>query len=127
MTQSIGIRSSSQPSFERMTEGMTLRKIGQELGLSASTIIPHCHVSPEFDKQYARAKQVQMESMAEEIMEIADSASPESYNPRRLQVDTRKWLMSKLVPSRYGEKLEHSGPDGGPIQIVSTIPRPPKE
>lgn len=34
----------------------------------------------------------------------------------RLRVDTRKWLLSKLKPERYGDRVEHSGPQGGPIQ-----------
>ena len=84
-----------------------------------------------------------MEALAEEIFEIADDkpiatitfgengvktcVDAAGVQRNRLRVDTRKWVMSKLAPKKYGEKLEHSGPDGGPIQIVSTIPRPPKE
>ena len=63
----------------------------------------------EFTAQYARAKELAMEKMAEEILEIADSADFTTYNPKRLQVDTRKWLMSKLAPKKYGEKIEHAG------------------
>ena len=35
----------------------------------------------------------------------------ESVQRSKLRVDTRKWLMSKLAPKKYGEKvdLEHSG------------------
>jgi hypothetical protein len=33
-------------------------------------------------------------------------------------VDTRKWLLSKIFPKKYGDKVsaEVSGPDGGPIR-----------
>jgi terminase small subunit-like protein len=36
----------------------------------------------------------------------------------RLRVDTRKWLLAKMLPKVYGDKVavESSGPDGGPIQ-----------
>lgn len=43
---------------------------------------------------------------------------------RRLQVDTRKWMLSKMLPKIYGDKVtkEHTGPDGGPIQTtVATL------
>jgi hypothetical protein len=30
---------------------------------------------------------------------------------QRLRVDTRKWLLSKLAPKKYGDKLELSGDD----------------
>jgi hypothetical protein len=33
----------------------------------------------------------------------------------KLQVDTRKWLLSKLAPKKYGEKLEISGDDKSPL------------
>ncbi len=32
----------------------------------------------------------------------------------RLRVDARKWLMSKMAPKKYGEKLQHTGDGGGP-------------
>lgn len=43
--------------------------------------------------------------------------SGEAINRARLRVDTRKWLLSKLRPTEYGEKqaIEHTGKDGGPI------------
>lgn len=39
----------------------------------------------------------------------------------RLQIDTRKWLLSKMLPKVYGEKVtqEHTGADGGPIQMAA--------
>jgi hypothetical protein len=41
----------------------------------------------------------------------------------RLRVDSRKWLASKLVPKKYGDKVsaEVSGPDGGPILEKLTV------
>jgi len=39
----------------------------------------------------------------------------------RLRVDTRKWLLSKLKPGTYGDKVQHSGPDGGAIAMAHSI------
>jgi len=33
----------------------------------------------------------------------------------KLQVDTRKWLLSKLAPKKYGDKLEVSGDAANPL------------
>jgi len=40
---------------------------------------------------------------------------------KRLQVDTRKWMLSKMLPKIYGDKVtnEHTGADGGPIAIAA--------
>ena len=39
---------------------------------------------------------------------------------QRLQVDTRKWLLSKLAPKKYGDKVQNviTGADGGPVEVV---------
>jgi hypothetical protein len=58
-----------------------------------------------------------VERWADEIIEIADDETIEP-NSRRLRVDTRKWLMSKLAPHRYGDKLVHSGDPENPIQVM---------
>jgi Fe-S-cluster formation regulator IscX/YfhJ len=89
-----------------------------------STVFLWLSKHKEFSDQYARAKEMQMEAMAEEILQIADSADAETYNPARLQVDTRKWLMSKMAPKRYGDKIEHTGD----LSIKTVlVPSPAKE
>lgn len=63
--------------------------------------------------------------MAEEILDIADDATNdwmadnydegktpgyelngENIQRSKLRVDTRKWLMAKMKPKRYGDKLD---------------------
>lgn len=72
-----------------------------------------------FAEQYARAKADQCMLMAEEIIDISDDSSldvaftdegkpfvdRENINRSRLRVDTRKWLLSKLVPKKYGDYM----------------------
>jgi hypothetical protein len=63
--------------------------------------------------------------MADELLEISDDASNdwmarraksgdiesvpdnEAVQRSRLRVDTRKWLMGKLKPKKYGDKIQH--------------------
>lgn len=95
----------------------------------------------QFRTQYAQARETQMEHYSDEILEISDDGSNdwmerenkdgstyevvnnEAINRSRLRVDTRKWLMSKLAPKKYGDKqtLEHSGPNGEALQAVLQI------
>ena len=72
-----------------------------------------------FSAQYARARDAQMDAMAEDILLIADEENAEDTQRAKLRIDTRKWLMSKMAPKKYGDKVmnEHSGPDGGPIPV----------
>ena len=103
--------------------GSTLRVTASKYGMSAASILNHVEASEDFAKQYARAKHTQIEQFADEIVTLADSADSDNYNVARLQVDTRKWLLSKLIPKKYGDKVEQfiSGPEGGPIQANVTV------
>jgi hypothetical protein len=72
---------------------------------------------PEFSTQYALAKLVQADLLAEECLEISDDNSNDNrIDPvtgfevcntefiarSRLRIDTRKWLAAKLLPKQYG-------------------------
>jgi hypothetical protein len=78
---------------------------------------------------YARAKQVNLERMADEIESIADNLE-EDPNSRRVRIDTRKWLLSKLMPKVYGDamQLRHADADGNALKVEVTrvSPRKPR-
>jgi hypothetical protein len=79
----------------------------------------------ERSKRYARACELRADLMADDIIDIADNtgddiitlqdgrevANHEVINRDRLRVDSRKWLLSKLQPKKYGDKIDvaHSG------------------
>jgi hypothetical protein len=75
-------------------------------------------------EDYAHAREDLIERMAQEVMELSDQEVPETGDGKKdwqaiqkhkLQVDTRKWLLSKLAPKKYGDKLEVSGDPANPL------------
>lgn len=98
-------------------------------------------------ERYARARELQAEYMAEDILAIADEEctmvkadkhgsqdddgqgntevvfDSTAVQRNRLRVDARKWLLSKLAPKKYGDKVtqEHTGANGGAIEVHSTV------
>jgi hypothetical protein len=68
---------------------------------------------------YARARESQAMFSAEDILQAAYEATPDTYNVARLKVDAHKWVASKLLPRKFGDKqqLEHTGENGGPMII----------
>jgi hypothetical protein len=79
-----------------------------------------------FSLQYANARRAQAAFWAEELLEIADDgsndwierndennpgwqANGEHHARSRLRLDTRKWLLSKVLPKVYGDKMALSG------------------
>lgn len=94
---------------ERIAQGESLRAISADIGIPASTVCEWLSKDAAFAEQYAHAREAQADTLADEIIGIADSeGDPQKL---RLMVDARKWVASKLKPKRYGDKVdvEHSG------------------
>lgn len=124
---------------QRIAEGESVRGICADEDMpSVRTFFRWVGKYEEFRQQYAIAREQQMESFADEILDISDNGTndymsnndPENpgykfngehYQRARLRVDTRKWLMSKMAPKKYGDKLQVAGDGGGPIEHRHTI------
>lgn len=91
---------------------------------SASAVFKWLSEQPAFAEQYARACEARAETMFEEMLDIADEsafdtvigengdrANAEWISRSKLRVDTRKWMLSKMQPKKYGDKItqEHTG------------------
>lgn len=122
---------------ERLADGDSLRSICQLDDMpDKATVFRWLFKYPEFCDQYARAREEQAESLADEIVNIADDSTndyikkvgsdgstsdqlnSENIQRSRLRVEARKWVASKLKPKKYGDKVEQTlvGPGGGPIK-----------
>jgi hypothetical protein len=69
-----------------------------------------------FGPRYAHAREIGYQRMADEILAIADEKSDDPQR-QRLRVDTRKWMLSKVLPKIYGDKLSVGGDKDNPLQI----------
>lgn len=88
---------------ERLAFGESLRAICQSAGMpSVWTVLRWVREKPGFAQQYAHARELQAEFYADSIVNIADAA--EDPQLARLQIDARKWIASKLLPKKYGER-----------------------
>lgn len=104
---------------KRIMDNRSLRNVCEDPDMPArSTVFLWLNEHEEFSDQYARACQIRQEIKFDEIEDLAAMASPEDYQVRKLQIDTRKWVLSKEAPKKYGDKIsqEISGKDGGPIE-----------
>ena len=107
---------------ERLASGKGLAEICRDPVMpSEATVYRWLDQHEVFTAQYAKARLLQADHFGDEILEIADEGSLEDTQRARLRVDARKWLMSKLAPKKYGDRVaqELSGPDGGPIPIAA--------
>lgn len=119
---------------KRVSEGQALLHVCEEEGFpNQTTVFRWLNEKEEFRHKYARAREIQIERMALDALRIADDPN-EDPQSRRVRVDTRKWILSKWAPKKYGDKLEveQSGQQtleiriGGdrPTDWITVKPRP---
>ena len=107
----------------RMCEGESLRSICRSDGFpTASAVIQWLDVDEEFAKHYARAREAQADALFDDLAEVAQAAlqaeTAVEVAARRLIVDTTKWRISKIVPKKYGDKMELAGDAKNPLGIT---------
>jgi hypothetical protein len=128
--------------FKRLCEPRSLRSVCDDEDMPTRQTVLHWVVTDAkgkpwsgFSYHYAQARQVQAHIWAEEITDIADDSGfdakvtengivvdGEAIQRARLRVDTRKWMLSKVLPKVYGDRVAHevTGKDGGPMQVEVT-------
>lgn len=119
----------------QIAQGRSLRSIlDEDSNLPAASAflkwIGACSILRE---QYAHARAMQYELLSDELISISDESftiaedgtrerlTNEAIARNRLRVETRKWMLAKMLPRQYGEKVttEHTGKGGGPIQLAA--------
>ena len=102
---------------ERLSNGESLRKICRDDHMPQESTVRGWVIydRENFYAQYTKAREIQAMRWAEEILEISDDPAERTMegkidtgdvNHKRLRVDTRKWLLSKVLPKVYGDKLD---------------------
>lgn len=128
---------------QMLIEGMSLRQICEQPGMPNKATVLRWLADEKrsvFRDQYTRAREMQAEAMADEILEISDDGrndwmeiqnkegenvgwriNGEAVQRSKLRVDSRKWLMSKMLPKKYGETKD-AAPEDTDVNIVGGLP-----
>lgn len=109
---------------------LAICKNGDDWIPSESTFRGWCDADPDLAANYARAREDRADLIFEQCLDIADKQSADvsvvdgvdviDHNViarAKLQIDTRKWMLGKMQPKKYGDKLEVDGKVGLTITI----------
>ena len=129
----------------RIMSPESLRSVCRDEAMPArSTVHKWLAENDSFSDRYARACSIRADEIHDEMFEIADDGSNdwmeiigkdgeslgwkvngEAVQRSKLRVDTRKWSLARMNPSKYGDKaaLELTGKDGGPIEVTDARAR----
>lgn len=125
---------------EIIYSNLSLRKATRKaLGFFKLDTLPHTTVlnwinDLDYTDQYARAREQRADNIFEEILDIVDCEDHDIVLdkdgvPRvnndviqrdRLRVDARKWMLGKMAPKKYGDKLDITS-DGEKVEGGVTI------
>ena len=115
------------------TKAQSLTKATKKIGLNKKTFDDMIQKNPQLLNQYVRATECRADLIAERMVRNSHNRANDFYtdsegnlkpNPvavqrDRLILDTDKWLLSKLMPKKYGDRLTLDGEvkTGAPLTI----------
>ncbi len=90
-----------------ISSGKSLSRICEENGWPKTSVYEW--LAKNFPEQYAQAMRTRADVYRDEIISIADDetlVTNEDVAKAKLKIETRKWLMGKMAPKKYGDKVE---------------------
>jgi hypothetical protein len=120
---------------ELIADGASVRNICLMPDMpSRWTVMEALRNDAEFANQYARAREMQADTLAAEILEIADDGTRDMrvddegreivdhdhIARSRLRVHARQWFAGKVAPKKYGDKLELASNPDNPVIPAET-------
>lgn len=120
--------------FEAIANGVSLRKAAAAEGISHCVVLDWVRDDEALRNQYTRARELGYALLADEIITISDEIefepipgpTPDSESTEvrvdatavarnRLRVDSRKWILSKMLPKLYGDRTVLAGDPDAPL------------
>lgn len=83
--------------------GKTIADLARSLGVSRAALSNWLNRTSETKQRIARARETASHALAEEALELSNTATNANEKARRLQVSTRQWLAGKWNRPEYGE------------------------
>lgn len=110
-----------------------LQKICKENNISTPKFREFIVSNKEAGNKYAHARSLQIECIENEITDLCEemankiesgSVTPDiasaAVSNLRIRVEALKWLLSKLAPKKYGDKLDVTS-DNKPVQVALSV------
>ena len=89
--------------FHHIAGGMTVSKLCETLGLAQRTFYDWIERPPSRSETLTRARELAAHALADQTLEIADSATPEDVQVAKLRTDIRLKLAARHNRAYFGE------------------------
>ncbi len=128
----------------RLASGESLRSICEPSHMPAASTVCLWVIENRdgFSERYARARELQYLGIADELLDVSDDGrndwmlrkiggqevevvNREAVERSKLRVETRKWILAKMLPKVYGDKVTNE--ITGSLKVDGAVDRPPAE
>ncbi len=122
---------------ELISNGMSAVKACREKSIQPSVYFDWLSKMEQYARAHAKAMECRSEILFDEIIDIAEESNADVYmddngnvktngevvQRSKLKIDARKWMLGKMMPKKYGDKLDVT--TGGesmkaPVIVVKT-------
>jgi len=121
--------------LDLVEKGLSAFKACEQTGIPRKTFEDWTEKDDALSARYTRAREKRADHIFEEMLDIANTPqigtietakewgteikTADMIEHRRLQIETRKWMLGKMAPKRFGDKLDltHANPDGTGLTI----------
>lgn len=104
-----------EQAIEMICSGSSLKKASDDLKIPFGTLWRAVNSEKYVDK-YTRAQDDRANVLVESILDVADDPTIDPKD-KAIRVDARKWIASKILPKRYGDRLDVTGAVGAALTI----------
>ena len=102
-----------------IAEGYTMGELAKLSGFPSSGTMSRWMVENEYFSDGMRAaRSAAMYLMADQIITIADEATPETVQVAKLRVEVRQWVMGRYNRGQFGDKVEFDGSNGNGKLVI---------
>ena len=120
---------------DRISKGESLKAICSSPGMPDQVVVyGWLGRQPEFAQMYARAREEQADTLADEIAALADEEPRMVVDDKGVaridsawvqwqknRVEARKWVAAKLKPKKWGERIQVAGDADNPIKLEAEV------
>lgn len=111
--------------FKEMQKGVSVNEFfKQDKRCARITIFDFISANPELSDRYTRARESLADAYFEKIFEIAEEPVTDNVQVQRnrLRADTLKWVVCKMIPRKYGDKIDFTS-GGEKVEGIVYLPQ----
>jgi hypothetical protein len=91
---------------DRLADGVPLTIICRDEDMPAARTVRHWQtIHPDFLPVITASREAGADALCDLVLSIVNAATPATVNVARLKFDGIRWLVSKIAPRKYGDRI----------------------